>query len=109
MKWIKERRKELSLSQNDLARELQLHGYDYVRATIGHWESGYAPPPFGDPEFVRTFAKILRLDVGTVLHLSGYGIPVQHGEVSERIARIVDTFDETKQALALRLVEQLMD
>lgn len=109
MNWIRERRKELQYSQEDMARLLQLEGFDVVRATVGHWETGHAMPPLGDPGFVRALAAILRLDTLTVLQLAGYEIKTQHSEIGERLAQLVDGFPDDKQRLALKLVEQLMD
>lgn len=108
MEWIKERRKELGYSQEDLARMLQLEGYSVVRSTVGHWESGLARPPLNDPAFVRIMADILKIDSLTLLQLAGYQINTQHSDIAERVARILDTMTEDKQKLALRLIEQLM-
>jgi len=63
MKWLKERRKQLGYSQDDLARFLQLAGFDVLRATISHWETGRFTPPLGNPAFVAELARILKLDV----------------------------------------------
>lgn len=109
MNWIRQRRKELGYSQDDLARILQLAGHDVVRTTISHWEIGRAVPPLGDPGFVVELAKALKLDATTVLESAGYPIQSHHSPIGERAARLIDTFDEDKQKLALRLVESLMD
>jgi transcriptional regulator with XRE-family HTH domain len=108
MMWLRDRRKELNMTQDDLARELQLLGFDVARSAVGHWETGLSQMPLGNPSFVASLAKALRMDVMTVLRFSGYEITTQHSEISERAARLIDTLPDDKQALALRLVEALL-
>lgn len=107
MNWIKQRRKELGISQEELAEKLQLLGVDVSRASIGHWETGHAKPPLEQPQFVAALSKAMNLDINTVLSRSGYSIVSKHTNTAERIASIVDELPEEKQELALRLVEQL--
>jgi transcriptional regulator with XRE-family HTH domain len=109
MNWIRERRKELRLTQEDLTRLLQLEGFDYQRSAIGHWETGHNTPPTDDPAFVAALAKILKLDHLTILQMSGHQIRIHHSEEAERIARLIDELPADRRKLALKLVEQLMD
>jgi len=109
MKWIKERRNELSLSQEDVARQLQLDGFTLTRATIGHWESGKARPPLNDPAFVDALARSLRLDATTVLQFSGFDIQTSHTEIAERVARLIDRMSAEDQLRALKVVEALLN
>lgn len=109
MEWIRERRKDLNYSQEDLARALQLSGFSIVASSISHWENGRFAPPLGNPEFVAAFARILKMDVLTILEKSGYPISVHHSSAGERVARLMDTMPVDKQQLALRIVEQLLD
>lgn len=109
MNWIRERRKELRLTQEDLTRLLQLEGFDYQRSAIGHWETGHTTPPFHDPEFVSALSRILKLDSLTILQLSGQQIRLRHSEEAERIARLIDELPAERRKLALKLVEQLME
>lgn len=109
MEWIKERRKQLGYSQDDLATALQLAGFDVMRATVSHWETKRFAPPLGNPDFVNALARILRMDPLTVLRESGYQVRTSHSDISERVAHLVDSLPEDRQLLALRLVEQLTD
>lgn len=107
MEWIKLRRKELGISQEELAKRLQLLGHDISRGSVGHWETGHAKPQMDNPELVMALSRALELDVNTVLRKSGYDIAGEHSHIAERVAALIDQLPADKQELALRLVEQI--
>jgi transcriptional regulator with XRE-family HTH domain len=107
MEWLKKRRKQLGLSQEEFANRLQLAGYGVSRASIGQWETGYARPQLDNPDFVKALSIATELDINTVLQYSGYNVITQHSSTAEQIAALVDKLSEDKQRLALALIEQL--
>lgn len=108
--WLKTSRQRLGISQEELASQLQIRGFDISRATIGHWEQGKYPPPLENPEFCKALADILLISVRSLLSMAGYDIEEQqHSETAERVAFIVDRLPPDKQQLALKLVEQLQN
>lgn len=107
MRWIRDRRKELKMSQDELAQQLQLLGVDVTRGSVGHWETGHARPPLDNPEFVAAFSKALRLDINTILRNAGYSVITEHSIHGEQAAILVDQLPEDKKQLAIRLLEQL--
>lgn len=74
--YIRERRKELNLTQTDLANAL--HNYPGVRqygyTAVKGWERGYAMPPMDDPAFVRALADILKVSEAEILRVVGFAI-----------------------------------
>lgn len=106
--WLVKRRKELRLSQEELARQLQIAGLDYARATISHWETGRYSPPLDDPEFRRVLANALQVSIQDLLQMAGYEIDPDHSKDARRAADIVDQLPAYKRALALGLLEQLL-
>jgi transcriptional regulator with XRE-family HTH domain len=104
--WIKQRREELNITQEDLAARLQLRGVNVARATIGHWEQGRTPAPFEDPEFVKALAESLNMGVSTVLKNAGYPVMTRHSEAAEQAAAIIDRLPDDTQQLVLRIIEQ---
>lgn len=105
--WLKRRRGEINLTQEELASKLQLAGFDIARATVGHWETGKVAIPLHDPRFIKTLSGILYMPMPTILKLAGFEFGDKHHEISEEIAYLVDDLPPEKQELALRLVQQL--
>lgn len=109
MKWIRERREQLGITQEDLAARLQVRGHDFGRTAISHWEKGRYKPPLDNTEFVRAFADVLRLDVQTVLRLSGFEVVSGHSVVGERLAFIADRLPPAKQQHLLKIAETFLE
>lgn len=107
--WIKRKREELHLSQDELAAQLQVDGHDVSRAAVSHWENGKYNPPLDNPEFVRSIARILKMSVNGVLIEAGYALQLDDlSEAARRAADIVNRLPSTKQNLALGILEQLL-
>lgn len=109
MKWIKDYRERLRLSQEDLAAQLQVRGIDITRASVSHWENGRAKPPMEDSFFVTALADALKIDVQTILRLSGYAVVGKHTAEAERIAGIVDKLTERDRRRILKIVETFLE
>lgn len=106
--WLKQLRQEVDLSQDDLAARLQLAGLKYGRSAVGNWESGRAPVPLKDPEFVVALASILKTTENKIMLAAGYRLTTKnHTQISERIANIVDDLPPDKQQMALRVIQAI--
>ena len=108
--WLRQRRKELRLNQEDLAARLQALGFEISRASVSHWENGRYKPPLHDPEFREAFAHALRMDVRELLKLAGYEvIKLNHSDVAARAAFIVDQLAPDQQELAISILEKFLE
>jgi len=109
MYWMKERREALSLNQEEFTVRLQLEGIDVSRPTVSSWETGRHRPPLDDVRFREALAKVLKLPESQILKMSGYKVgAIPHTEVAERIASIVDSLEDEKQEMVLKMVEALL-
>lgn len=96
------------MNQEDLAARLQVEGIDVTRSAVSHWENGRYQIPLDDPNVRRAIAKVLRINIRTLLKFAGYEVDNEiHSIYAEQIAAIIDQLPEEKQQLVLRLVEQL--
>lgn len=109
MNWLRERREELGLNQEEFAAQLQVLGVDITRGSISNWETGKHAAPFDDREFRAALSRVLKLPVREILKRAGYEIAqTEHSDEGERAAYIVDELPEEKRDLAIRLLEQLI-
>lgn len=108
MNWLKQRRRELGLSQDELAARLQTEGLDIERSAVSAWEAGRNKPKLGDAHYRRALSKVLKLSEQQLLLLAGYEIPTSHSVAAERAASIVEQLTPDKQELAVKLLEQLL-
>lgn len=105
MEWLRERREQLALNQDEIAAQLQVAGFDVSRSSVSHWETGRYRPPLNDPDFLSAFARILRMSEGVILKKSGFKILGSHSEEGERAADIIDELNPAKRELALKILE----
>lgn len=70
--WLKDRRLELRLSQEDMLARLQLEGLDISRSMISHWENGRYNLPLSDVHAMRAIARTLQVSVADLLIAMGY-------------------------------------
>lgn len=106
--WLKSLRESIYINQEELAARLQLEGFDISRSAISSWENGRHEPPLHDARFRKSLAKVLHINVKTLLKKAGYEVSEEsHSEIGDRVAHIVDQLPPDKQDLALRLIEQL--
>src|SRR5262245_31457520 len=105
--WLKTKRKELHLSQEELAAKLQVKGIEVTSGDISHWKNDRYNPRLEDPVFRKALADVLRIDVKTLLLIAGYEVTeIDHSEAAKRAAFIVDQLPPDKQDLALGILEQ---
>jgi transcriptional regulator with XRE-family HTH domain len=100
MNRLKQRREELGLSQEELAKALQLEGLDISRAAISAWESERNRSPLDNIEEFMVLAKVLKIDVSEL----------QKGEQSEqarRAASIIEHMSPQGRQLALEQLRAL--
>lgn len=71
-KWLKSRREQAGLTQEDLAARLDTYGFTVTRATISHWETGKAEPDFNNPRFREALANALKMSTHAMLVAAGY-------------------------------------
>lgn len=107
MNWIIERRKQIGITQDELAARLQLRGFDVSRATISHWEVGRYTPPLHDQQFRYALADSLETNPKTLLKALGFEVEISHSEAAEQAAAIIDRMPEDTQKMILRIVEAI--
>ena len=106
-KWLKNRREQIGITQDELSTQLELEGFAVTRATISHWETGKAEPDFNNPRFRAALANALKMSIHTMLIAAGYEFRSQFSDDALRAADIVDHLTEDKKKLALVLLEQI--
>lgn len=97
------------MTLDDLAMKFQLEGYTITAGAISHWEHERHNPPMHDEKFRETIAKLLKLDIPTVLRLSGYELSESnHTDIWQQISSLVDKQPIDKQKQILRLIEAVI-
>lgn len=108
--WIRRRRKEIHITQLELATRLVEQGYPCTEATISHWELGRHSPPLDDVRFVEMFAKALHLSIRDLLDLAGYQVTnTPKSKYAEQAAYLVDQMNPDKQHLAVKVLEAMLE
>lgn len=102
--WIKHRREEIGLTQEELASKLNVS-----RAAVSHWESGRNAPQMDDSAFVQTLADALKLDANSILKLAGFEVDSEHSEYAVKVAAIIDKLPESKQRQILHIVQTFLE
>jgi transcriptional regulator with XRE-family HTH domain len=106
--WIKQRRKQIGVTQEELSARLQIRGFDISRATVSHWEQEQYQPPMQRPDFVKALAEALETEVLDVLVMAGYEIPSSVRRPAARAADLVERMPPERQKTALTLLESLL-
>jgi transcriptional regulator with XRE-family HTH domain len=107
--WLKDRRRQINISQEELSARLQLEGFDVSQKAISSWETGRHSPNLIDPSFRLALAKALRMSVYSLLVSAGFEVSERgHSEAGERAAFIVDQLSQEKRELALGILEQFL-
>lgn len=106
--WLKIRREKVGLTQEELAAQLQLEGFEITRGAISQWENNGYKPPLKKPEFRKALAKILKTTPSGLLKMAGYETADEYSEVAQQAADIVDQLSPDKQAMALGILEQIL-
>lgn len=106
--WLRQRREQLRITQDELAARLQVAGFDVTRASISHWEVGRNSPPLENPEFRKALADVLKMSVANLLKSEGFETSVDYSSNALYAAEIIDQLPEDKQRLALGILEQFL-
>lgn len=110
MAWLKQRREELQLSQEELTKLLNDKHHLLSRSAVSAWENSRSGPSLDDKDYRNYLARALQLDVTELLRRAGYEVlPSKHTNEGERAAFIVDQLPPSKRELALKLLEALID
>jgi transcriptional regulator with XRE-family HTH domain len=109
--WLKTRREELNLSQDDLAARLQLAGLAVSRAAISHWETGRDNAPIQNRKSIVALADALQLTPNELLMLAGVEPDaITQSDAARYGALIIDRLPPNAQKTAvdqLRALERL--
>lgn len=104
MNWIQTRRKQLGLSQEDLATRLQLLNIDVGRGAISHWEQGRYPPR-QDAKFVMAMAEALEMTSLSVLLNLGHELPSRGiAELSDYEREIIEALRQNDKIGAIKKI-----
>jgi len=106
--WIREQRKKLGLSQQDLVTQLELEGFDVSRSSVSNWENGTFNPPLENYDFRYALSKVLNISLAEIVSLSGLETSEQLSEDAIRAAVIVDQIPPRKRKMALGILEQIL-
>lgn len=108
--FLRERRKQLDISQEDLAARLSRLGHETGHARISHWETGRNKPPIDQAEFRTALAIALEMDVNDMMSVLGYVITdPQRSEQARLAADIIDQLPPDRKDLALTLLRALAE
>lgn len=106
--WLRIRRQELKLSQDDLVTRLQADGLDVSRAALSAWEIGRAPSPLDDVRKIKILANALEVDVSVLLEIADIEIESAHqSESARRGAMIIDRMSPANQKAAVEVLRAL--
>lgn len=106
--WIRERRNKLDISQEELATQLQIAGFDVTSGSISHWENDRHDPPLTNPDFRKALAQALKISIPNLLSSAGFEVSNRHSDDAMRAADIVDQLPDGKRELALNILEQIL-
>lgn len=108
MNWLKERRDELGLTQEEMTARMQVEGVPMLRSSLSNWETGKFNPPIKDAKSRAALARALKLSVKEVMRRSGYDVTLTHSEAAERAAYIIDQLDTDTQDKVVKMLEALL-
>lgn len=105
--WIKQRRKEIHISQEELSERLQIRGFDVARATVSHWEMDKYLPPINDPAFAIGLADSLELGLMDMLIRAGFELRFDDKDAVMG-AEIIHRLEPRMKKTAIHLLETLL-
>lgn len=107
MHWIRQRREQLKISQEELSARLQVKGFDISRATVAHWEQGRYFSPINNPEFAKALATALDIGVLDMFIRAGFDLNIQDQKAAIG-AEIIHKLPSNRQDTAIVILEQLL-
>lgn len=93
--YLKNRRKTLNLTQEDLSGRLASYGHKYAVSTIGWWETGRGLPPLNDPLFIEALAVSLEVSVNSLLQNLGIyisGAAIKEADLTPAERELLDSY-----------------
>lgn len=110
MNWIKTRRRELGLSQEELAERLSSEGYQVSRGTVAHWEQDRYHPPLDDPTLVNALARAFNISVKQILVEVGFDLTDETISKDELILlEVFEAIPPERRTTAINILKQLVD
>jgi len=106
--FIRLRRQELNITQQDLNDRLAARGVDGSYGRIGHWEAGRNEPPFEDDDFRAALASSLEMGEYDMLKVLGYSVqPDGKSDAAKAGATIIDRMSPAAQRAAVEVLRAL--
>lgn len=106
--WLRKRRLEMNISQDELASRLTQNGFEVSRFGVSNWETERNQLPMDDPVFRWAAAKALEYTPQQLLRHAGY--EVNNDQFSENVliaARILERLPEEAQDMVIDLLSNL--
>lgn len=100
-KWIAERRRELGISQAELARRLADANWNVGEGTIARWEGGLNDVPLDDSQFRGALAEALDMSLSQLMFRSGLDVAAFSLQAIHA-AQLIDSLPKDGQELALQ-------
>lgn len=106
--FIRQRRNELEISQDELVARLNLRGIAITKGGVGFWERGRNLPPIEDVDFREALALSLEVDVNELMESIGY-IKTDSQRSSDALfaASIIDRLPPKVRTIAIEYLKIL--
>lgn len=105
--WLRQRREQLHLSQEDVISKLQLQGINVSRSSLSNWENQKFNPPLEETEFRNAIAQVLSMSVSELLTMAGYEINETKSRESVTAAAIVERLPPAAKEMAMDYLSML--
>ena len=99
--WLRQRREQLHLSQEDVISKLQLLGINVSRSSLSNWENNKFNPPLEDTEFRNALAQVLMLSMSELLTNAGYEINDARSKEAITAAYIIERLPPNAKEMAM--------
>lgn len=109
MKQLKERRKELGLTQEALAERLNNYGLSVSREAVAGWELGNYRIPIGDPHAIEALAKALQVSVQEILSWYGYNFDSNDDDQVLQAESLFNKMTPGQRKRALKILRILVE
>lgn len=110
MNAIQKRRKEIHITQEQLAARLATSGFFFTAGSISHWENDrHFPDAFNDLNFRKALAKSLEWDEQEMMLAMGWIVETEPSKDAMRAAELVDRMTPDKRRMALGILEKILE
>ena len=104
--FLRSRREELGLTQQDLADALANAGQETSYARVSHWETGRNKPPLEDTRFRQALATALELDVNEMMSILGFVVSNDDRSPNARLAAdLIDQLPADAQEMVIEIIQ----